>query len=151
MEVEYAKRGVANAGLTTGIIGTALGVLGGAGGLFGNNCNYNGVSQYELTLESSNAAKDSEIALLKANIYNDQKLLEVYKYFDGELKDIRGQLCHQAVVNSQITANLSCMQQSIATLSGLTKTVIPITSICPEVMQRYNSWVAPTTEAAATT
>ena len=32
MEVEYARRGVANAGLTTGIIGTSLGVLNGLGG-----------------------------------------------------------------------------------------------------------------------
>ena len=143
MEVEYAKRGVANAGLTTGIIGTALGFLN--GGLFGGNCCGNGVTQYELSMESSIAAKDAEIALLKANTYNDQKLLEVYKYFDGELKDIRGQLCNQAVINSQITANLSCMQNSIATLNGLTKTVIPVDSICPEVMQRYNSWMAPTT------
>ena len=53
-------------------------------------------------------------------------------------------------MNAQVTANLSCMQQTINTLSGLTKTVIPIGSICPEVMQRYNSWVAPTTPAAAT-
>ena len=42
----YASKGVANAGLTTGIIGTSLGALnamGGAGGLlgglFGGGCN----------------------------------------------------------------------------------------------------------------
>lgn len=149
MEVEYARRGVANAGLTTGIIGTALGVLN--GGILGGRGCEPGVSHYELTLESSNAAKDAEIALLKANTYNDQKLLEVYKYFDGELKEVRGQLCQQAVVNSQVAANLSCMQQTISALSGLTKTVIPISSICPEVMQRYNSWVAPTTDSGSTT
>ena len=47
MEYEYAKRGVANAGLTTGIIGTSLGamsLLGGAGnilgGLLGGNGNH---------------------------------------------------------------------------------------------------------------
>ena len=41
--MEYASRGVANAGLATGIIGTSLGALnalGGLGGLFagGNGC-----------------------------------------------------------------------------------------------------------------
>lgn len=155
MEVEYAKRGVGTAGLTTGIIGTALGAasaMGGNGGLLGGlfgGCR-DGVSHYELTQESAIAAKDARIALLEANTYNDQKLLEVYKYFDGELKDIRSQLCQQAVVNAQITANISCMQQSLAVLNGLTKTVIPIDSICPEVMQRYNSWVAPTTPASGT-
>ena len=34
-----------------------------------------------------------------------------------------------------------------ATLSGITKQVIPTTAICPEVMERYNSWTAPTTPA----
>ena len=96
------------------------------------------------------AQKDAEIALLRSNTYNDQKMIEMYKYIDGELKSIRGELCQQAVVNAQVTANLSCMQQTINTLSGLTKTVIPIGSICPDVMQRYNSWVAPTTPAATT-
>ena len=40
--MEYASKGVANAGLATGIIGTALGVLNnGFGNIFGvgNNCN----------------------------------------------------------------------------------------------------------------
>lgn len=149
MEVENKSSGVAKAGLTTGIIGSALGILN--SGLFGGGCGCpSGVSHYELTMEANSAAKDSEIALLKANIYNDQKLLEVYKYFDGELKEVRSQLCQQAVINSQITANISCMQQSIATLNGLTKTVIPVDSICPEVMQRYNSWTAPTATAPTT-
>lgn len=154
MEVEYAKRGVANAGLTTGIIGTALGAMNASGGngllggLFGG-CR-DSVSHYELTQESAIAAKDARIALLEANTYNDQKLLDVYKYLDGELKDIRGQLCHQAVVNAQITANISCMQNNLATLNGLTKTVIPVDSLCPEVMQRYNSWTAPTATATGT-
>jgi len=33
--MEYASKGVGNAGLTTGIIGTALGALNGAGGIIG--------------------------------------------------------------------------------------------------------------------
>ena len=135
MEVEYAKRGVANAGLTTGIIGTALGAMNASGnggllgGLFGG-CR-DGVSHYELTQESALAAKDAKIALLEANIFNDQKSLELYRFVDSELKDIRSQLCQQAVVNAQITANISCMQNNLSVLNGLTKTVIPIDSICP--------------------
>ena len=100
--------------------------------------------------EANLGAEDTEIALLRSNTYNDQKMIEMYKYIDGELKGIRSALCQQAVVNAQVTANLSCMQQTINTLAGLTKTVIPIGSICPEVMQRYNSWVAPTAPAATT-
>ena len=135
MEVEYGRRGVANAGLTTGIIGTALGVLNGSGGLLGgmrNGCGCSGgVSQYELGMMNEIATKDARIALLEANTYNDQKLLDVYKYFDGELKEVRNQLCAQAVVNAQVTANISCIQSNLAVLNGLTKTVIPIDSICP--------------------
>ena len=57
MEMNFASRGVANAGLTTGIIGTALGALNGGlfnGGLFngGTVCHENTpVNRYELDLE----------------------------------------------------------------------------------------------------
>jgi hypothetical protein len=36
------------------------------------------------------------------------------------------------------------MQGNIATLMGLTKTVVPIGNICPEPMARYNSFTVPT-------
>ena len=107
--MEYASKGVAGAALGTGIGGLALSVLNGGlgnilGGLGGcnNGCHENmPVNRYELGLEQSNAAKDSEIALLKANTYGDQKLLELYKYFDGEIKGVRNELCRQAVVNQK--------------------------------------------------
>ena len=100
--MEYASNGKANAALTTGIIGTAgvgLGLLGNLlGGGWGLNptaaamaaCSENTpVTRYELDRQQQLAAKDSEIALLKANTYNDQKSLELYAYIDGQLKDIR--------------------------------------------------------------
>jgi hypothetical protein len=52
-------------------------------------------------LQQEIAAKDSQIALRDANIYGDQKLLELYKYFDGEIKGVRNELCRQAVVNQK--------------------------------------------------
>lgn len=150
---EFASRGVGNAALATGIIGTAGWALnGGLGNLFGNggNCGCGDsrpVSRYELGLEQTISEKDSRIALLEANTYNDSKMLQLYQYVDGRLRGIEGQIAQQAVVNAQITANISCMQGQIATLMDLTKTVIPITNVCPEPMQRYNSWTAPTTPA----
>lgn len=124
MEYEYAKRGVANAGLTTGIIGTSLGamsLLGGAGnilgGLFGGNgnhcCGGDGmpVNRYEMGLEKANAAKDAEISLLKANIYGDQKLLEVYKYFDGELRAANAKIAEQAVINQANKDSFQILQE----------------------------------------
>ena len=66
-------------------------------------------------------------------------------YVDHRFSGVEAQLCNQSVLNSQITANISCMQGNIATLMGLTKTIVPITNVCPEPMKLYNSWTAPTT------
>lgn len=59
------------------------------------------VNRYELGLQQQIAEKDAQIALRDANTYNDQKNLELYKYFDGELKDVRRELAAQAVVNQK--------------------------------------------------
>lgn len=120
--MEYASRGVANAGLTTGIIGTSLGALnamGGLGGLFGRNMNGCGcsedhnVNRYELGLQQEIAAKDAQIALRDANTYGDQKMLEMYKYIDGQLKDVRNELCRQAVVNQKTEDSFLLVQADI--------------------------------------
>ena len=107
---EFASKGVAGSGLGLGIAGTALGVLnGGLGNILGgwNNgcgCSENmAVNRYELGQENRIAKLESEIALRDANIYNDQKMLEMYKYFDGEVKRIDKTLCEQAVYNATQT------------------------------------------------
>lgn len=150
VEKDFASKGVAGAGLGTGIAGLSLGVLnamgnGGLGNIFGgwggNNCG----ALFAWVRELSR--KDAEIGSLRADLATDRKVLELYQYVDGRMRNIEGQLAQQAVVNAQITGNISCMQNTINTLSGLTKTVIPINSICPEVMPRYNSFTVPTTEA----
>lgn len=71
------------------------------------------VSRYELDREQKLAAKDSEIALLKANTYNDQKMLEVYGYIDGQLKDIRDTLCKQAVHNQRTEDSFTLVKQDV--------------------------------------
>jgi hypothetical protein len=155
-ENKYASKGVAGAGLGLGIAGTALGLLNGNGlGLLGGNGNNCGcsedhyVNRYELDMENKLVAKDSEIALLKSNIYTDQKIADVYERLNTKIGCIEGQISQQAVVNAQITANISCMQGAISTLQGLTKTVVPIDSVCPAPMPQYNSWTAPTAAAGA--
>lgn len=139
--MEYASKGTAGAGLGLGIAGTALGVLnGGLGNILGNGWNNNGcgvchentpVNRYELGQESKIADLQSQIALRDANIYNDQKLIEVYKYFDGELKEVRKDLCDQKVYNATNTAAIGCIQGQVAQLYSLTALRIPNTSICP--------------------
>lgn len=123
---EFASKGVAGTGLGLGIAGTALGLM--AGGLNGfgfGNCNAwnntncgcsenTAVSRYELGQESTIAKLQSDIALRDANIYNDQKLLEVYKYFDGEIKSIRAVVAEQAVTNAKIEGTFAVLGEKIA-------------------------------------
>lgn len=133
---EFASKGIAGAGLGLGIAGTALGLMSnGALPIFGraaaceSDC---AVNRYELQKEQTIAELKAQIALRDANLYNDQKQLEMYRYIDGKFNAIEGKLTEQAVYNATNTATISCMAQQIAQLQGLTKLVIPITSVCPE-------------------
>lgn len=143
--------GIAVGGLTTGIIGSALGLLnnGNLGGILGggnNGCHEDHfVNRYEMNLQNQLAAKDTRISLLESNIYVDGKIAEVYERLNTKIAGIEAQIGAQAVVNAQVTANLACLQNTMATLSGLTKTVIPIGNVCPAPMPQFNSWTAPTT------
>ena len=138
--MEYASKGVAGAGLGTGIAGLSLGVLNalGNGGLLGglvgggNCCHENmPVNRYELAQEQKIADLQSQVALRDANTYNDQKILELYKYVDGKLDGVNAAICQQNVYNATNTAALTCMQGQIAQLYGLTRLVVPNTSVCP--------------------
>lgn len=141
MEKEYASKGVAGAGLGTGIAGLSLGVLNAMGGLgalamgnrnqtipvvpaapygwngwngYGGCCSDNmPVTRYDMDKDRDIAAKDAEISLLKANIYNDQKTLELYAYVDGQLKNIRQSLCNQAVHNQRTEDSFALVRQDV--------------------------------------
>ena len=76
------------------------------------------VTRYELDREQKLAAKDAEIALLKANTYNDQKMLDVYAYIDGQLKDVRKTLCDQAVHNQRTEDSFVLARQDIASVKS---------------------------------
>ena len=155
VEVEKDNtRGIAVGGLTTGIIGSALGLLNGGnlGGILGG-CNNGGsayVTRYDAEKDARIAALETEVKLRDANTYTLGEVNKMRNYVDAKFDAINAQLCSQAVINAQVTANLSCLQNTVNTLSGMTKTVIPIANICPEPMQRYNSWTAPTTTAPTT-
>lgn len=132
---EFASKGVGNAGLTTGIIGTALGALNsgvlGGGGILGGGWN-NGmvcsesqlVNRYEAGQAARIAELETEVKLRDSNIYTDQKLLEVYKYFDGELKDVRSTLCGQAVMNQKTADSFDMVKQDICCVKNELYTAI---------------------------
>ncbi|MBR5878291.1 MAG: hypothetical protein IKY91_01975 [Akkermansia sp.] len=150
---EYASKGVAGSGLGLGIAGTALGVLnGGLGNLFsgvGNgNCGCNEdhwVNRYEAAQSARISELETEVKLRDANTYTLTEMGKLRDYVDRRFSGVEAQLCNQSVLNTQVTANISCMQGNLATLMGLTKTIVPITNVCPEPMPQYNSWTAPTT------
>lgn len=155
VEKEYASKGVAGTGLGLGIAGTALGLMqnGSLGGLLGgcNNGSNSYVTRYDAEKDARIAALETEVKLRDANAYTLNEMNKMRNYVDTKFDAINAQLCTQAVVNTQVSANLSCLQNTVATLSGLTKTVIPIGNVCPEPMARYNSWAAPTTDTGTTT
>ena len=136
---EFASKGVAGAGLGTGIAGLSLGVLnamGGCGLLSGltGGCRNGGdavVSRYELNLTQEIASKDARIGLLESQVYVDQKLTDVVKDYTGQINALQAQLAQQAVFNATINGTVSCMQGQIAQLQSLTKLVVPNTSVCP--------------------
>ena len=127
---EFASRGVGNAGLTTGIIGTALGalnggILGGGGLLGGGGCSEDHyVNRYEAGQSARIAELETEVKLRDSNIYTDSKILDVYKYFDGELKDIRGTLCSQAVMNQKTADSFDMVKQDICCVKNELYTAI---------------------------
>ena len=137
MENRYASRGVGNAGLTTGIIVTALGAL--ATGvvpnvLGGGGCHCNEdhtVNRYEMSLQQEIAAKDNRISLLESNIYVDSKIADVYERLNGKIGAVEASINAQAVYNATNTAALTCVQGQVAQLMSLTKLVVPNGSICP--------------------
>lgn len=138
--MEFASKGVAGAALGTGIAGLSLGVLnGGLGNLLGGWNNgwgmnpmanpmamrgafYGGdgcsedhhVNRYEAAQAARIAELETEVKLRDSNIYTDSKILEVYKYFDGENKAIREELCAQKVHNQRTEDSFILARQDIA-------------------------------------
>lgn len=128
--MEYASRGVANAGLTTGIIGTSLGALasvGGVAGLLGfapkNGSGDPGdrpVTRYEMELFQQINAKNDEITKLEAERYSDAKA-----------EGLQAQITQQAVWTAGATATMGFMGQQIQQLYGITKLVVPNGNVAP--------------------
>lgn len=102
------------------------------------------VNRYEAGQNARIAELETEVKLRDANFYTLGEMGKMRDYIDRRFAGVEAQINAQAVINAQVAANLSCMQGNIATLMGLTKTVVPINNICPEPMARYNSFTVPT-------
>lgn len=140
------SQGQGNLNTVLGAIGS-FGALGGnLGGLFGGNncgnCSENMyVNRYELNMARENDSLKAENALLRADKYTDQKIVEATTYLQGQIKELANEVrankdaqvainMQQAVYNGTNTATLQCMQNSIAALQAITKTYIPSSNVC---------------------
>lgn len=133
--------GRATAGLTTGIIGTGLGVLnsgllnGGLGGLFGGgNCGCSdnmAVNRYEAAQNARIAELETEVKLRDANTYTLNEVGKLRDYMERRFDRVEGELCEQRTYNATNTATIGCISNQVAQLMSLTKLVVPNTSICP--------------------
>ena len=123
-DVKVPSQGEVSYGTVAGSLGIAsfLGlnagnILGGCGGgLFGGrngNCGCSPadmpVTRYEMAMQHEIASKDSKIALLEANTYQDQKSLELYKYVDSKFNSINEVLAAQAVRNQAINDSIQSL------------------------------------------
>ena len=155
---EFASKGVAGTALGLGAGALGLEVLrNGVGGILSGWGNSNGychehtpVNRYEAAQSARIAELETEVKLRDANTFTMGEMGKLRDYVDARFDRVEKELCDQKVYNATLNGVVGCIQNQIAQLQGLTKIVIPATSICPEPMSRYNSWVAPTAEAPAT-
>ena len=131
--MEYASKGVGNAGLTTGIIGTALGALNGAGGLgiFGSPKHESDeyITRFDAGLMRDIEDRDRKIALLEADKYTDQKIADLADKMNTRFNIVEGQIAQQGIWNATQTGLIGSLQGQVAQLQALTKLVVPSSNV----------------------
>lgn len=99
------------------------------------------VNRYELNLTREADSLKSENALLRSQVYTDQKIVEATAYLQGEIGKVATKLenfrdaqsavnLQQATYNATATANISCLGQQIAQLQSLSQLVVPQNKVC---------------------
>ena len=139
--MEFASNAKANAGLTTGIIGTAGFGLSLLNNLLGVNpgmaggapmCHENmPINRYEAEKDAQIAKLEMEVALRDANTFTMGEMGKLRDYFETKFDKVECQLSDQKAYNAANNATLGCISNQIAQLYGLTKLVVPNTSVCP--------------------
>lgn len=116
--MEYTSKGVGNAALTTGIIGTALGAFTGAGGISG-------------ILGRSADPGDRPVTRYEMDLIRENITLKSEQYTDRKAEFIEGQISQQLAYNAGANAMMATMNQQIQSLFGLTKMMIPADEVVP--------------------
>ncbi len=157
MEVEhkeYTGKGQGNfnsvgaaAGIASFLGINANNVMGGRYGCCGGGDPQSApINRYEAELQQKISSLQSALELRDANTYTMQEMNKLRDYVDAKFDKVNERLCHQAEWNAAQTGALGCMRTQIEQLFGLTKLVVPNTSVCPGW---GNVTIAPATAAAA--
>ena len=127
--MEYGSRAMTIAGLTTGLVGTGLGVINGAGGianLLGGGQRQpadpgdRNVTRYEMGLWQEINAEKLKVATLEAKGYTD-----------AAVAGVQAAIGQQMVWNATQQGIIDCIRGQVAQLQGMTKTVIPNGNVSP--------------------
>lgn len=113
-----------SAGLASFLGFNAQSLLGGWGNGWNNRGNSGGstvvvsegdhlVSRYEMEQEQKLAAKDSEIALLKSNIYTDQKITDTYRELRGLISNLQDFAAKQSIQNQAFIDSFADVRKDI--------------------------------------
>ena len=99
------------------------------------------ITRNEAKMMQELGAKDSEISLLKADKYTDQKIVETTAYLMNKINEVSAEVrankdaqcainTQQAVYNGTNTATLGCLQRQVDELVSMSKRVIPSFNVC---------------------
>jgi GDP-D-mannose dehydratase len=90
------------------------------------------VNRYEATQQARISELETEVKLRDANFYTLGEMGKLRDYVDGKFARVEKEICEQHVLNTATTSTINCLASQVAQLMSLTKTVIPIASICPQ-------------------
>lgn len=141
-------QGQGNLNTVLGAIGT-FGALGGnLGGILGGwgngNCGCSDntmVNRYELNMTREADSLKSENALLRSQVYVDQKLVDVVNDYTSKINALGAEVrankdaqtavnLQQATLNATQTATISAMSAQIAQLQSLSQLIVPSNKVC---------------------
>lgn len=146
---EFASSAVGTAGLTTGIIGTALGVAssGILPGIFGNgNAQNNYVQRETFDLSLQLAASQRDNAIITSELASEKKMVEVFTAATDRINAVRDELgsriyelekkvsdnaAAQAVINCGLSNNIGILQTQMEQVLSMTKLGILNSSLWP--------------------
>ena len=143
-ENHYASNGKANTGVALGASALGVSLLnGGLGNLLGGGgwnawgaqqalCGDSAfVNRYEAQQQARISELETEVKLRDANTYTLGEVGKLRDYMEHRFERVEHEICDQKVFNATQIGTISCIQNQIAQLYGLTKLVVPNSAICP--------------------